>query len=84
MLGGTTGAALISYNSRAHVPSILCPRADPEFIRSFLERAILPQRHQEQCSNITDLDDAAKLWQRILKERLGLQVGKMDYLLALN
>jgi len=66
------------------VPSILCPRADPEYLRSFSERAILPQRHQEQCSNIPDLDDAAKLWQRILKERLGFQVGKMDYLLALN
>ena len=37
LLGATTGAALVSYNSRARVPSILCPRADPDYIRSFLE-----------------------------------------------
>jgi DNA-binding CsgD family transcriptional regulator len=37
LLGATSGAALVSYNSRARAPSILCPRADPDYIRSFLE-----------------------------------------------
>src|SRR6516165_4630785 len=45
---------------------------------------ILPQRHQQQCANIADLDDTAKLWRRTLEVELGLEVGKMDYLLALN
>ena len=37
LLAATSGSAIVSYNSCTRVPAILYPRANPDYIRSFLE-----------------------------------------------
>src|SRR6516164_451217 len=37
LLAATSGAAIISYDSRVRAAAMLFPRADPEYVRSFLE-----------------------------------------------
>ena len=72
LLAATSGVALVSYNSTAHRPSLLFPRAKPEYIRSFLEHWGHRCRLLQYARNPRSIGDQARdvcFTRRVLSHR---------------